>query len=61
MDLGRLALEVSWALALSAEVWTRHMDAVAVLVHRHPFRKAEVSNDTVVDMYIGQEHLYSDI
>lgn len=56
-----MALEVSWALALSAEVWTRHMDAVAVLVHRHPFRKAEVSNDTVVDMYIGQEHLYSDI
>lgn len=56
-----MALEVSWALALSTEVGTRHVDAVAVLVHRDPFRKAEVSNDPVVVMYIGQEHLFSDI
>lgn len=27
------------------EVGTRHVDAVAVLVHRDPSRKAEVSND----------------
>lgn len=45
MDLGHLALQVSWALAQSAEVGTRHVDAVAVPVHRDLSRKAEVSND----------------